>query len=87
MLALVAGRQDLASPQQSAADATLVVSEAFQSAILLFMTVNIASKGAFQCIAQPNTTLLDCIVYQMQYLYDPGIFQALQISVSLGKCI
>ena len=36
------------------------------------MTVNIACKmhvNAFQCIAQPNTTLLDCI----KYLYDPGI--------------
>ncbi len=30
-------------------------------------------RGAFQCIAQPNTTLLDCILYQMQYVYDPGI--------------
>jgi hypothetical protein len=30
-------------------------------------------RGAFQCIAQPNTTLHDCILYLMQYLYDPGI--------------
>ncbi len=29
-------------------------------------------RDAFQCIAQPNTTLLDCILYQMQYPYDPG---------------
>ena len=46
MLALVAGRQDLASPQQSAADATVVVSAAVQSVILLFMTVNIASEAS-----------------------------------------
>ncbi len=30
-------------------------------------------RDAFQCIAQPNTTLLDCILCLMQYLYDPGI--------------
>ena len=29
-------------------------------------------RDAFQCIAQPNTTLLDCILYLMQYPYDPG---------------
>ena len=27
---------------------------------------------AFQCIAQPNTTLLECILCRMQYPYDPG---------------
>ena len=30
-------------------------------------------RGALQCIAQANTTLLDRILYQMQYLHDPGI--------------
>ena len=29
-------------------------------------------RDAFQCIAQPNTALLDCILYRMQYRYDPG---------------
>ena len=29
-------------------------------------------RDAFQCIAQPNTTLLDCILYLMQHPYDPG---------------
>ena len=29
-------------------------------------------RDAFQCIAQPNTTLLDCILYGMQYPCDPG---------------
>ncbi len=33
------------------------------------------------------TTLLDGILHVMQHLYDPGIYQALQMSVSLGKCI
>ena len=45
---------------------------AVESAVLLTMTVNIACEmhvNVFQCIAQPNTTLLDCILY----LYDPGI--------------
>ena len=27
---------------------------------------------AFQCILQPTTTLLDCILYLMQHPYDPG---------------
>ncbi len=26
-----------------------------------------------QCIAQPNMTLLDCILYLEQFFYDPGI--------------
>jgi len=30
-------------------------------------------RSASQCIAQPNTALLDCIVYLVQRLYDPGI--------------
>ena len=45
------------------------------------------STTLFQCIAQPNTTLLACMLYLIQYPYDAGIYQALQISVSLGKCI
>jgi len=49
----------------------ITVSAAFQSATLLSMTVNIASEA--HCNAMPNTTLLDCMLYQMQYLYDPGI--------------
>ncbi len=44
-------------------------------------------RDAFQCIAQPTTTLLDCMLYLMQYPYDQAFYQALQISVSLGKCV
>ena len=28
---------------------------------------------AGQHLGQPNTTLLDCILYLLQYLYDPAI--------------
>ena len=30
-------------------------------------------RDAFQCIAQPKTTFLDCILYLMQFPYDPGV--------------
>ena len=43
---------------------------------------DIALRNACQCTAQPNTTLLDCILYLMQYPYD-----LLGHGVSLGKCI
>lgn len=39
--------------------------------------------NAFQCIAWPNITLLDCVLYLSQYLYDPGVHPARQTSVSL----
>ena len=39
-------------------------------------------RDARQCIAQPNTTLLDCILYLVQYLYDPGISPS-----SANQCI
>ncbi len=42
-------------------------------------------RGAFQCIAQPNTTLLYCILYLMQYLYDPGIFSSSADESLLGN--
>ncbi len=29
-------------------------------------------QDAFESIAQPNTTLLVCILYPVQYPYDPG---------------
>ena len=48
------------------------------------MIVNTAPKmhlNAFKCIVQPNTTLLDCILYLTQYLCDPGILPALHIDV------
>ncbi len=43
----------------------------FQSATLLSMTVNIASEMHFNAL-RSHTTLLDCILYLMQYLYVPG---------------
>ncbi len=36
-------------------------------------------RDAFQCIAQPNTTLL---LYPIQYFYDPGTLPSSAISVS-----
>ena len=39
-------------------------------------------RDACQCIALPNTALLDCILCMIQAFY-----QALQIGVSLGTCI
>ncbi len=38
-------------------------------AYLTFYTFRLA----MQCIAQPNMTLLDCILYLEQFFYDPGI--------------
>ena len=42
-------------------------------------------RDASQCIAQPNTTLLDCILYPMQYLYDPGTLPSSANQCILGK--
>ncbi len=80
VLALVAGgrAQRSASPQQSTTNAAILVSAAFQSAILLSMTVNIASR----CIASCGA---DCILRLMQYLYDPGISQSSANQCILGK--
>ncbi|DBA70691.1 TPA: hypothetical protein ACH3X2_012067 [Trebouxia sp. C0005] len=53
-----------ASTPQSAADATVVFSAPSMSAALLYC--NDGLQDAFQCIsscAQPNTTLLDCMLY------------------------
>jgi len=84
VLALVAGCQTVSLD--------LTVSNRRYSAFLstfrrqqLYSIVKMTSEmhfNAFQCIAQPNTTLLDCIMYLTQYLYDPGILPALQTSVS-----
>jgi len=46
---------------------------AFKSAVLLAMNCKYSPRDAFQCIAQPDTTLLDCILYLTQQLYDPDI--------------
>ena len=51
----------------------IVVLAAVQLATRLSMTYKYSFRDAFQCIAQSNTTLLDCILYLMQYLYDPGM--------------
>ena len=51
----------------------MIVTAASQSATLLSVTVNIyiclySLRDALHCIAlQPNTTLLDCTLYPMQY--------------------
>ncbi len=42
-------------------------------------------RDAFRCIAQPNTTLLDCILYSMQYPYDPGTLLRSANYCTLGK--
>ncbi len=42
-------------------------------------------RAAFQCIAQPKTTLLECILYLMQHLYDPGILPSCANQCILGK--
>ena len=50
-----------------------------------YTIVNMAFEmhsNACQCIARPNTALLDCILCMIQAFY-----QALQIGVSLGTCI
>jgi len=35
--------------------------------------------------AQPDTTLLDCILYLMQYPYDPGMLPSSANQCILGK--
>ena len=48
------------------------------------MTVNIACEmlvSTFQCIAQPNTTMLDCIMY----LCDPDILPGSAYQCILGN--
>ena len=49
----------------------------------------ISLRDAFQCIVQPNTTLLDCILYLTltQYPYDPGTLPSFANQCILGKCI
>ena len=42
-------------------------------------------RNAFHCIAQPNTSLLDCILYPMQYPYDPGTLPRFATYCILGK--
>jgi hypothetical protein len=37
------------------------------------MTVNAASEMHFDALRSPNQPLLECMLYLMQYLYDPGI--------------
>ena len=79
----------LTSPLQSVTDAITVVTPASQSAASTLHDCKYSLRDAFQCVAQPNTTLLDCILYLMQVLYPHGqaFYQALQTSVSLGKCV
>jgi len=75
-----------ASPQQSVTNA-MVVSAAFQSAILLSMTVNTAFEvhfNALPSLTQPCLTAY-CICCNTSMIQ--AFYQALQISVSLGKCI
>jgi len=60
-----------ASTSQSAADATVDFSAPFvgrlsTSAALLYCNNDL--RDAFQCIAQPNTALLDCTLYLTYYL-------------------
>ncbi len=43
-------------------------------------------QEAVQCIAQPNTTLLDCILYHNTFLIV-AFHQALQNTAYLGTCI
>ena len=68
---------DSAPPQQSATNAMIVVSAAFQSAIPLSMTVNTASEVHFNAL---------CSLTQ-PCLWNTILDQALPISVSLGQCI
>jgi len=92
-LALVAGRRDSASPYLISL--ALPVSNRRHYCCHVSFSVSeptlhdckYSLRDAFQCIAQPNTTLLDCMLYLMQYPYDQAFYQALQISVSLGKCV
>ncbi len=59
------------------------------------MTVNVASKmhfNALRSLTQPCLTAYCNTYYLMQYVHTPiamiqAFYQALQISVSMGKCI
>ena len=81
---LVAGRRDC---QQSVTDANIIAPTASQSATLLYVTVNIASKmhsNALRSLTQPCLTAY-CIRRNTPMIQ--ALYQALENSVSLGKCI
>jgi len=70
VLELVAGRLDC-QPRPNSQQQTLQLFLSSFRRQQLYLTVNIASEmhfKAFQCIAQPNTALHDCILYLTQYL-------------------
>ena len=60
----------------------LTASAAFKSQVLL----NLALEMHFKCIAQPDTTLLECALYLKTSMIQ-AYHQALQINASLGTCI
>jgi len=63
----------------------IIVTAASLSATLFSLIVTNSLRDAFQCIAQPNPTLLDCILYPMQYPYDPGTLPSSANQCILGK--
>ena len=84
------GLSALTQDCQYAADAMKAFSAAVESEVLLTTTANAASKMhatyvyAFHCIAQPDSTLLDCILYRHNISWIQALYQALHIGASLG---
>ena len=76
------GLSALTQDCQYATDAMKAFSAAVESAVLLTTTANAASNMhiyAFHCIAQPDSTLLDCILYRHNISLIQAFYQALHI--------
>ncbi len=87
VLALVAGRKDCQPRPNSQPTDASIVTAASQSATLLSMTVNIASNMHFNALRSLTQPCLTAYCIQCNYPMMQALYQALQISVSLGKCI
>jgi len=71
VLALVAGPRDYQPRPNNQQQTPLLLS---QQLMLLSMTANVASEMHFNTLCSlTQPYLADCILYLMQYLYDPGI--------------
>ena len=76
VLALVAGRQDCHPHPDSQQRTLLLLSQhcdsSFSVSDFTLRDCKYSLRDACQCIAQPNTILLDCILYLVQYQFILG---------------
>ncbi len=86
VLALVAGRQNCQPWPNSQQQALRILFSSFQVSGYTNHDCKYSLRDAFQCTAQSNTTLHDCILYHNISMIQARD-QALQISAALGTCI